>query len=535
MKKIVFVLTALSIAAALNACGYASADSSALSPNFATASASVDENAVPEFDIKGELVKSQSHGIKIDNYGSVFASKPEENANPLIANIFCADPTAVEYDGRLYVYGTNDQQQYEAVGSDGSNTYEKIKSIVMLSTDDMVNWTYHGIIDIEKISPWAIASWAPSVTSRVEEDGKTHFYLYYSNSGCGVGVITAENPLGPWTDPLGEPLVSTSTKGLKGCPNPFDPGVCIDENGTGWLTFGGGKAPGGSEYMPGSTRIVQLGEDMISFASEFAEIPAPYFFEASELNYINGTYVYTYNNSWDKRLQWEYKDFSRPAACSMAYMTTKTPLDTDSWKYSGDYFKNPGEQGLDYSNNHTHLQKYSDKYYLFYHALFPQKALGTEGGFRSLCVNEIIVNEETVEILKGSGTKKGVEQIKNVDPYKVNQAETFFTASDILYSDSEENGNMFIGGNSGSWTYVRGVDFSEKTSSFAARVNGKGRIEVYADSIDGEYLAAVEFDCDEFKNVYSNDIKQVEGVHDLYFVISGSGMLFDEWQFLSRK
>lgn len=441
----------------------------------------------------------------------------------------------MEYDGRLYVYGTNDQQQYDAVGSDGSNTYEKIKSIVMLSTDDMINWTYHGIIDIEKISPWALASWAPSVTSRVEEDGKTHFYLYYSNSGCGVGVVTAESPVGPWTDPLGKPLISTSTKGLKDCPNPFDPGVCIDENGVGWLSFGGGKASGGSEYMPGSTRIVRLGDDMISFASDFIEIPAPYFFEASELNYIGGEYVYTYNTSWDNRIQWENKEFTRPAACSMAYMTTKTPLDAESWEYRGDYFKNPGEQGLEYSNNHTHLQKYADKYYLLYHALFPQKALGTDGGFRSLCVNEISVNEKTVEIANGSGTKKGVEQIKNIDPYAVNQAETLFTASDISYADTEENGNMLISGNKGSWTYVSGVNFSKKDAMFAAKVKGKGRIEVYADSIDGKPIAAVEFNCNEFKKVYTDDVKKIEGIHNIYFVISGGNMLFDEWQFASKK
>ena len=196
MKKIISLFTALGVSAALCSCGNAIAE--------ATVS-----------EMNGGLVEgssSPSNEAKIGIYGDVFASKSEENSNPLIANIFCADPTAVEYEGRLYVYGTNDQQQYDAVGSDGSNTYEKIKSIVMLSTDDMVNWTYHGIIDVGEISPWALASWAPSVTSRVEKDGKTHFYLYYSNSGCGVGVVTAESPTGPWTDPLGEPLISTSTK-----------------------------------------------------------------------------------------------------------------------------------------------------------------------------------------------------------------------------------------------------------------------------------------------------------------------------------
>ena len=42
----------------------------------------------------------------------------------------------------------------------GKNTYEHIKSLVILSTDDMVNYTYHGIIDIAEICPWALASGA---------------------------------------------------------------------------------------------------------------------------------------------------------------------------------------------------------------------------------------------------------------------------------------------------------------------------------------------------------------------------------------
>ena len=127
--------------------------------------------------------------------------KPLFNSNPVSSNVFCADPTGVEYEGRLYIYGTSDHQQYEVVGKNGKNTYEHIKSLVCFSTEDMVNWTYHGEINVKKIAPWIYASWAPSIVSRVEDDGLTHFYMYFSNSGAGVGVITATSPLGPWTDP----------------------------------------------------------------------------------------------------------------------------------------------------------------------------------------------------------------------------------------------------------------------------------------------------------------------------------------------
>ena len=51
--------------------------------------------------------------------------------NPISANIFCADPTALEYNGRLYVYGSNDHQQFVKNGKKGENNYGEIKSIVV--------------------------------------------------------------------------------------------------------------------------------------------------------------------------------------------------------------------------------------------------------------------------------------------------------------------------------------------------------------------------------------------------------------------
>lgn len=380
--------------------------------------------------------------------------------NPISPAFFCADPTAVEYNGRLYLFGTNDHQQFEVKGSEVDNTYEQIKSLVVLSTDDMVNWTYHGEIHVDQVAPWITNSWAPSIVSRVEDDGLTHFYLYFSNNGLGVGVITATDPLGPWTDPLGKPLISTSTPGLNGCPNPFDPGAVIDENGVGWLSFGAGKAPGGTDYMPGSARIVRLGEDMVSFDSDFQNIPAPYLFEASELNYINGTYVYTYNTDWsDHSKQWEY-DCDPPSGCSMVYMTTKTPLDPDSWVMRGECFQNPGQSGFDYSNNHTHMQKFRDQYYMFYHTLMLKQGMGIKGSYRSMQVDRISVDEDTVTITKTGGTKKGVQTIQGVDPFAVQNAASLNNTADMVYNTDSMQNPYLISDAAGAWSSVRSVTFT---------------------------------------------------------------------------
>ena len=72
-------------------------------------------------------------------------------------------------------------------------------------------------------------------------------------------------------------LVSQFTQGLGHCRAPFDPGAVIDDEGTGWLSFGGGgKGEVGTDYMPEDARIVRLGKDLLSLDSEIVEIKAPY-------------------------------------------------------------------------------------------------------------------------------------------------------------------------------------------------------------------------------------------------------------------
>ena len=59
--------------------------------------------------------------------------KSPGEANPISPCVFCADPTAIDYNGRVYVYGSNDNQQYIKNGKTGGNGYGDIKSIVVFS------------------------------------------------------------------------------------------------------------------------------------------------------------------------------------------------------------------------------------------------------------------------------------------------------------------------------------------------------------------------------------------------------------------
>ena len=434
-------------------------------------------------------------------------------ANPLLDFHFIADPTAIEYNGRLYVYGTNDHQQYEA--GTPTNSYEAIQSLVVISTDDMVNWTYHGTIDVKSVAPWIMASWAPTIIKKEQADGTTLFSLYFSNSGTGSGVIQATSPLGPWTSPLDENLTGG-----------FDPGAVIDDNGAGWLAYGTGES-----------YIVKLGDDLHSIAAGPVKLNAPYYFEANELNYIGGKYVHTYNNDWTSHEPWNYGG-TKPTGCSMNYFTTTTPLDADSWTYGANYFKNTGDNGMNYGNNHTHLHKYQDKWYLFYQSNDLEPSLGTNGGFRSLFVDEIEVDEEKVVISECTPTFTGVSAIKNFDPYTEQYAATCAATLGIVFEQAEGNGHTVAKVGSPNMTAdtptegiieVRNVAFADGIKALKCLVKGTGSVTL---RIDGADIATVSSTGSSWQILHSSLFTLNSGTKTIQFVLTGS-VQFDTWQILT--
>lgn len=440
--------------------------------------------------------------------------------NPLLDFVYTADPTAVEHEGRLYVYATNDQQQLDETHPDSANTYEKINSLVMMSTVDMANWTYHGIIPTKKLAPWIIASWAPTVCSRMEDDGKTHFYLYYSNSGYGTGVLTATSPVGPWTSPLDSSIVDAKTPGLGDCTVPFDPGVVIDDNGTGWLAFGAGKA-----------RIARLGKDMISFDSPFSVVPAPFHFEANELNVIGGKMVYTYNQDWSDKVGWK-EEAEVPTRCCMAYMLPgEDPLDTDAYRYQDIYLRNAGDDGFEYCNNHTHLHKYHGKWYVFHHTMTLKAMKGIKGGYRNVSVDEIQVDEETLKIHLAHATHQGVPQIKPLNPTEKQEMETTYATAHMRFEEcGDVPGNMVAVPQGTGIVVVKGVDLEQNVRKIEIVAQGKGQVDVRLDGADGTLMASTLIDKDAMGKTTVRLMETPQGMHNLVFVLAGETLKVDAWQ-----
>ena len=495
--------------------------------------------------------------------------KEINNGNPISASVFCADPTALDYNGRLYIYGSNDHQQFIKNNKKNGNGYGDIKSLVVFSTDDMVNWTFHGTIDTKKIcsswttNPWYQGygvSWAPSVVWRTKEDGTEEFFLYFCNSSHGIGVLKANSPVGPWKSPLSRLMIHRDTPGATPCSAVFDPGVVIDENGVGWITFGGlDPVDGGTDIQPKNARIAKLKPSMTAIDGSIAKIPAPYHFEANELNVMDGKFVYTYCSNWADRKDTDWSKYkkeqgislSKPDKCTMCYMVSDDPMNPDSWVYKGVCGKHPGFPS---PNNHSHLHKFQGDYYYIYHWGPLMQKMKDGGaidkscdGFRSICVNKATVNEETQKINSVNLNLTGTTAIKNLNPYVLQQAETTANSGGVMYEDyknvetntkvstlgNDASQNMYVKMKAGAWTMVRNADFGETGArSFMLRVKGTGKMEIRF-SKASQVMTTVEFDSDTWEDkVIEVDPKVFKGKHNVFFVFKEADKVqFDAWNF----
>jgi arabinoxylan arabinofuranohydrolase len=414
-----------------------------------------------------------------------FAKTPGRG-NPLVTQNFGADPWAMEYDGRLYVYTTNDTQEWSDYLEKGqSNDYGRINQINVWSSADMVNWTNHGGIDAagpSGLAKTANNSWAPAAAHRTV-DGKEKFYLYFANSGGGIYVLTADSPVGPWTSPLPGPLVSFSTPGVRGNSNPeardviwlFDPAVLIDDDGEGYLFFGGGTpdnnpvTPVNEQNDPNTGRVIKLGDDLISTEGEAQLVDAPSLFEDSGIHKVGKKYYYSYCSNFGN-------DDPRTGTGTINYMVSDSPM--GPWTadtYAGRAFANqstffPNTGG----NNHHAIFQFGGEWFITYHAATLDVAAdGSNKGFRNAQIDRIGIAADGA-ITPAKGTWEGPGQRGTLDPYAGP-----VSAETIAWQAGTRQG--FDGGTSiltsvdhDDWTSLSDVDFGAAgTNRITADVRSK--------------------------------------------------------------
>lgn len=456
--------------------------------------------------------------------------KSLSNHNPLYSQRYGADPYAMIYDDEVFIYMTNDQQEYDA-NPDKDNSYGNINTINCISSKDLVNWTDHGVMKVAKRgsgpASWASCSWAPTACHKTV-NGKEKFFLYFANNGSGIGVVTSDCPWGPWTDPIGRELISRSTPNCNNVTWLFDPAVLVDDDGTGYIYFGGG-VPSGKQADPGTARVAKLNSDFISIDGTPAAINPPYLFEDAGANKIAGKYIYSYCSNWNCT----GNPMSNAQIC---YMTSSNPM--GPFTYSGIAYNNQadflnGTYGNNGGNNHHAMFEFKGKWYMTYHARVLQNAKGQKGDYRSSQVDYVNVNTQTGAITRSSGSAKGVDQVGYLNPFDKTEAETMAWMGGI---DTEVGGsNMLVTKiDKGDWIGLAGVDFGTGATVFTACVKSStaGAIKICKGKPDGEVIGYLEVPNTngQLKEVSATLSKAISGVTDLFFVFSG-GFEFDYWMF----
>ena len=482
-------------------------------------------------------------GALASKFGTVTIAdswKKDNENNPLTTQRFGADPGWMVYDGRLYIYTTNDAFEY-VNGNIRTNEYE-VRTINCVSTDDMVNWTDHGAIPVaydrgalpNGAAKWAARSWAPDAAWKMI-DNKPKFFLYFANNGSGIGVLTADSPTGPWSDPIGHELISRNTPNCGNVEWLFDPGVYYDEaTNEAYLFFGGGKKENdGNGYdNPKTGRCVKLGDDMISIEGTPQTMETPYLFEDSSLIKIGDTWYYSYCANWNVPNNTNINGVSFGNA-DILYMTSKNPL--GPWtknQLAGNVFRNTGSQGIDNGgNNHHSIIYYKDKYYVAYHSRQQEMRMngGKDRNYRSTQINECTYNPSNGSLFcKGDMT--GVSQIQNLDPTKTVRAATMANESKGISVSGV--GNTTVEFKKGEWAKVSKVDFSKvKSGTLTAKASSKNGaiIKVVAGSRTGDAITYIEVPAGGSMETIETPLADIPtGATDIYFIANGD-LSFDSW------
>ncbi|MDR9855176.1 glycoside hydrolase family 43 protein [Paenibacillus sp. VCA1] len=466
--------------------------------------------------------------------------KLPRNGNPLVAHKFGADPYVLVFNGRVYLYNTDDVLEYDEQGEVKENSYGTINRISVISSDDLANWTDHGVIQVagpEGAAKWATQSWAPAAAHK-RKDGKDRFFLYFANNASGIGVLTSDSPTGPWVDPIGRPLIARDTPGVQGVVWLFDPAVLVDEDGKGYIYFGGG-VPEGQHENPGTARVMRLGDDMISVVGEAEPIPAPFMFEDAGIHKKGSRYYFSYCSNFFDGMRPE----GSPPAGEIAYMTSTHPM--GPWTYQGSILKNPGHFFGVSGNNHHAIFQFHENWYIAYHAQTLSKAMGVAKGYRSTHLNQVFLDEEGA-ILPIEADMVGAKQIKPLNPYARVGAETMAWCAGVNVQQFQPGtvgqGEPLVALadiHHGDWTAVSGVDFGAGASAFAASVlctNDGGVIELRLDSPDGLRIGSLQVPSTGGQwSEMTTPVSGAEGVHDLYLVFKGKPDIelfrLGEWKF----
>jgi arabinoxylan arabinofuranohydrolase len=258
------------------------------------------------------------------------ATVTAQAANPLVSNIFTADPAALVDQGRVYLYVGHDE------APEGGKDYV-MNEWRVYSSCDMQRWTDHGSPLRYSTFAWAGRdAWAGDVVKR---DGKFFFYSTVDHKtipGKAIGVAVSDSPTGPFVDARGTALISNDmTRQSAIMWDDIDPGVFVDDDGQAWLYWGNTVL----KYARLKRSMTELDGPIMSHdIKDFTEAP----------------YVH-------KRGKTYYLSYSRFFPEETVYATSSSPA--GPWAYQGVIM----DKNANVKTIHQAIIDFNGKSYIFYH------------------------------------------------------------------------------------------------------------------------------------------------------------------------
>ncbi len=421
--------------------------------------------------------------------------------NPIVRYTYTPDPAPVVFGDTCYVYTGHDE--------DGAEYFE-MNEWQCFWTTDMANWTPRGIIMRYTDFKWSTGeAWASQCIRR---NGKYYFYVTAVNNARCIGVGVADNPGGPFKDPLGKPLCGPINW------EHIDPTVFIDEDGQAYLYFGNPSA-----------YYVKLNEDMISYSGSIQKTNMSSGFGPNGSIYTEGPWFYRRNGLYYLL----YAASGIPE--DIAYSTSNGP--TGPWTYRGKIMSN-SESNLAFTN-HCGVVDFKGHSYFFYH----NQSLSRNGFNRSTCVEEFTYNADgtfpTIHV-----SNQGPKPIAYLNPYKRVEGETMAYEEGLKIQENSVCSNKICLGyiSKNSFTKVANVNFgaggaTSVTVNASSNSSSGGKVEFHLDGKNGDLIASVGISStggwDTFKD-FEAEVTGATGVHDLYIVFKGDSDYpcnVDYWQF----
>jgi len=294
------------------------------------------------------------------------------NGNPIIRHKFTADPAAMVYKGKVYLYTGHDEAPPKR------NGYE-MHEWLCFSSSDMKIWTEHPSPLNVKDFKWAKDdAWASQV---IERNEKFYWYVAVEHAtihGKAIGVAVAGNPTGPFEDALGKALITNDmTTETKISWDDIDPAVFIDDNGQAYLFWGNTVL-----------KYVKLKENMIELDGPVKTIDLPHFTEAPWIHKKNGWYYLSYAYEFPEKI---------------AYAMSRNI--EGPWQYKGIINEIAGNS----NTNHQAIIEFKGKDYFIYH----NGALAADAGsfHRSVSIDYLYYNKDGT-IKRVIMTSEGVQASK---------------------------------------------------------------------------------------------------------------------------